>query len=145
MELSEKERLMLVDKIDEVRKLTQKIIKNIHSDPDEVLLKENIISILNIINIIASYTESKNYELQYFSDTADSIFSFMRMVSNDEIDWYVVNMLLDRWCVYVNSIRYKITKRGIKINIPKIDLTIFKIPNLKIEHKARAVNSSPFS
>lgn len=125
MELSEKERLMLVRKKEEINELSKEIIENLNTKPEVVLLKRNINSILSLIGIIGSYSDSKNYNLQFLAQTASMIFVSIDM-ANLRNNWLEVIALLEYWCNIVNSIQFKLTKRKLEIKIPRIDISIFK-------------------
>jgi len=123
MELTEKERLMLVEKKEEIRKLTVEILDMLNDSEKEIDIKEikkRITSILSLLSTIASYSKSKNYDLDRLTDAANVIFATF------DLDKRVIPPIIEVFCNYVNSVRFDFTKREFKINIPKIDFSIFK-------------------
>ena len=65
LELTEQERLMLVGKKDEIRKVTEEILE-LASNPEQnaLELKKKVTGVLSLISTIASYSKSKNYDLE---------------------------------------------------------------------------------
>lgn len=126
MKLTEKERLLLVSKKEEILKLTNQIIENIHNIPDVVLLKKNINSILAQISIIASYTDSKSHKLTEFNKITLRLFNDLGRFM-DEDKWDLVRPTIILWCNFVNEIQFNLTERKALINFPKIDLNLFKV------------------
>jgi hypothetical protein len=123
MELTEKERLMLVQKKEEILKLTKEIL-DIMKDPKQALeIKKKMTSILSLISTIACYTESKNYNLNPLEHAATLI--FLQMDKSEE-DWTLCSLFIEYFCNIVNSIQFNFIKRGIKITIPKIDISIIR-------------------
>jgi hypothetical protein len=45
---------------------------------------------------------------------------------NQTYFWGGVEVLIDCFCIMANSIQFGFTKNGIKLNLPKIDLSLFK-------------------
>jgi hypothetical protein len=85
VELTEKERLMLVEKKDEIRKLTTEIL-DMASNPENALeIKKKFTSILSILNTIASYSDSKNFYLDKFTDVINLLFNQMDIEKLDHI------------------------------------------------------------
>ena len=115
MELTETERIMLVGKKEEIRKLSEEIL-DLATDlnKNELKIKKKITGILSLISTIASYSKSKNYDLERITYMANML--------------NCVNMqfLLEIFCNNVNSIRFDFTRKDLKIIIPKIDLSIFR-------------------
>lgn len=61
MELTEKERLMLVEKKAEIRKLTEEIFDlTVNLKKNGVEIKKKVTGILSLFSVIASYTNSTN-------------------------------------------------------------------------------------
>jgi hypothetical protein len=125
VELTEKERLMLVEKKEEIRKLTTEIL-DLSSKVDSVLeIKKNLTSILSHLNAIASYSDSKNYDLDIFTQGVNLLFVLMDEEKRGKI-WVASPILIGIVCNYANSARFNFTKRDVKIHLPKIDLSIFR-------------------
>ncbi len=113
--LTETERLLLVGKKDEIRKLTEEILDLSTCPKDsETEIKKKITGILSLISVIASYSKPKNCDLNE-----------IRLMAN-LLDSVPMQFLLEIFCNTVNSIRFDFTRRDLKIVIPPIDLTIFR-------------------
>jgi hypothetical protein len=123
MELTEKERLTFVEKKEDMRKLTTEILDLMNKPKKQLELKKKITSVLSLMSTIASYSDSKNYNLQVFTDVANMVFACMNYEELNPIFEYN----LEEFCNYANSITFDFTKKGFKINIPKIDISIFKM------------------
>jgi len=124
MELTEKERLMLVGKKEEIRKLTTEILNMMDDPKKQSEIKKKMTSILSLLSTIASYSESKNYNLDAFTQMANVIFTF-GLEKYEELRPLTV-FEIETFCNYVNSVQFDFTKRGLKIRIPKIDVSIFR-------------------
>jgi hypothetical protein len=123
--LNEKERLMLVEKKDEIRKLTTEIL-DMASNPENALeIKKRFTSILNILSTIASYSDSRNYNLDKFTEAVNALFMVLSSETRGK-RWAMSPLAIERTCNYANSIRFSFTKRDITIHLPKIDLSIFR-------------------
>jgi len=123
MELTEKERLMLVEKKEEILKLTKEIL-DVMKDPKQALeVKKKMTSILSIISTIASYSDSKNYNLDVLEQLTTMTFLQMDLMGEY---WISLSPWIEKFCNIVNNTRFNFTKRDIRIRIPKIDLSIFK-------------------
>ena len=121
MKLTEKERLMLVQRKDEILKLTIEIL-DIKNDPKQALeIKKKMTSVLSQIGILESYSKSKNINTGPLRNLTNTLFINMGM-SKDM--WMILSTDLEIWCNIVNSIQFDFTKRDIKI--PKIDLSLLK-------------------
>ncbi len=128
MELTEKERLMLVEKKEEIRNLTTQILE-IANDPRQATeIKKKIASILSNLSIIGSYAKPRR-NLTFFTHMADWIFRQINLYDPNTCsprDWWV-SFMIEKFCILVNSIRFEFSKTGLKIHIPKIDISIFRI------------------
>lgn len=125
MELTEKERLMLVEKKEEIRRLTTEILE-MASNPDNVLeIKKRFTSILAHLNTIASFSDSKNYDLDRLTAAINVLFITMRREKRAHI-WIVSPLYIEVASNYLNSVRFNFTKRDVKIHLPKIDISIFR-------------------
>ena len=121
MKLTEKERLMLVQRKDEILKLTIEIL-DIKNDPKQALeIKKKMTSVLSQIGVLGSYSKSKNINTGPLTNLTNSLFIKMDM-SKDM--WMILSTDLEIWCNIVNSIQFDFIKRDIKI--PKIDLSLLK-------------------
>lgn len=130
MEITEKERLMLVEKKEEIRELTERIIELSSSFRNAEEIKQCITGILSLLSTIASYSDSKNYDLNKITELANLVCEHLKRPSDltpfDKTIWHLREASLARFCNIVNSISFDFTKKGIKINVPKIDITIFR-------------------
>jgi len=124
MELTEKERLMLVEKKEEIRKLTTEILDIMDDPKKQSEVKKKITSILSLLSTIASYSNSKNYNLDAFTQMANVIFTF-GIGRHGELRPLTV-FEIETFCNYVNSIQFEFTRKDFKIRIPKIDISIFR-------------------
>jgi hypothetical protein len=125
MELTEKERLMLTEKKEEIRKLTTEIL-DLASKPENALeIKKKFTSILSHLNTIACYSDSKNYNLDVYTQGINLLFVMMDREKHSKI-WISSRLMIQMCCNYANSVRFNFTKRDVKIHLPKIDLSIFR-------------------
>lgn len=125
MELSEQERLMLVKKKEEICGLTLQILDMAHDPQNAVKIKKDMTMILSLVNTIASYSDSKNYDLDHFAKVVDTVFELMSLEKEMEI-WDGSPEAIENICNYANSIRFEFVKKDFKIHIPKIDISIFR-------------------
>lgn len=94
-------------------------------DPKQALeIKKKMTSILSLLSTIASYADSKNYNLDALEDSATMI--FLEMDAAKELEWIVLHGMIEIFCNTVNNAQFNFTKRDIKIRIPKIDLSLFR-------------------
>jgi hypothetical protein len=125
MELTEKERLMLVENKKEIQKLTSEIL-GIMDDPEQATkIKRKITNILSILSTIGSYARPKD-DLGIFSTMAESIFADLTDSPTPEFLWHFVVKRIGKFCIYTNSIQFDFTRKDLKIIIPKIDISIFR-------------------
>jgi hypothetical protein len=123
MELTEKERLLLVEKKEEIRVLTEDIIEltaDIKKNKTE--LKKKVEGILPLISTIACYTNPK-FDMRLFAMAAQYIFHLIDM---EPCLNKVVTTDLEIFCNVANSMTFNFTKNGLKVKIEKIDLSIFR-------------------
>ena len=127
MELTEEIRLKLIDKMDEISKLTREILQ-IEDDPEQITeIKKRMTTILSLIRTIASFSKSRNIDQYLWSLNVFTTYLFHRMDDyNKEKDlWPSVIHKIDIFCNVVNSIRFDLTGRHVKVEIP-IDISVFK-------------------
>jgi len=126
MEITEKERLMLVEKKDEIRKLTEAILELAKATKNkEIEIKKKVTGILSLLSTIASYSDSKNYRLEGVNQMANSIFAQLGMEN-----YTLAELFLEAYCNMVNSIRFDFTKKSFRIVLPKIkNLNVGNITN----------------
>jgi len=124
MEISEIERIKLMDKKDEIRKLSAEIIECLNTKPDLVLIKKNMNAILNLLSTIAPYGKS-SHNMNVVTNSASYLFVRMNM-ANRKNQWYLASLLIEPWVNMVNSIEFNFQKKGINIKLPDFD-SIFKI------------------
>ena len=115
MEITEKERMLLVKKKEEICGATFQILDMAHEPKNAVEIKKDITLILSLLSTISSYSKSGN--LDFASLEAEDIFEDMR----NGADWHeLIVPSLERFCNDVNSIRFDFTeKRGLKVVLPK--------------------------
>jgi hypothetical protein len=122
MELTEAERLLLVGKKEEIKHLTEELLDlGTNPEKNELEIKKKVTGILSLISTIASYSKSKNYDLDGITTMADMTYRMLGTKSHS-----IAKLMLESFCNTVNSIRFDFTKKGLKINIPKIDISIFR-------------------
>ena len=126
MEITEKERLMLVEKKDEIRKISLEMYDIVEDETMELKEKKNrikkdMISIISILDIIGSYAKVKDDNLQRFQRMSLYIFYIM-----DGLE-YISKPAIEIFCNAVNGITFDFSKRSIKIIFPKIDISFLKL------------------
>jgi hypothetical protein len=119
VELSERERLMLVEKKEEIRKLTIEILDMASNPENELEIKKKLISIISLLSTIASYSSSKNVDLDAYTKFIQLIFSCM-----SEKLWFLSEMLIEIACNYANAVRFDFTKKNVEIHLPPINIFI---------------------
>jgi hypothetical protein len=124
MELTENERLMLVKKKETICGLTLKILDMAHDPKNALEIKKNLTTILSELNAIASYSDSKNYNLNQFTISVNSLFDLMWLEKEGKI-WIASPKGIEYICNFANSIRFEFKKK-FKIRIPKIDISLFR-------------------
>lgn len=124
MEITEKERLLLVEKKETICGLTLRILAMEDDPNNSVKVKKDITTILSLLSTIASYSNVKEKNLDGFTSWADLIFFRFNLFSQGSDEWrgFIVcgEKGLEEFCNAVNSIRFDFTnKKGIKIVLPK--------------------------
>jgi hypothetical protein len=126
MELTERERLMLLGKKEEIQNLTAELLEIMNKAGQVTNVKTKITDILSILSTIGSYAKSRDFDLSLFTIMADSIFQLLPSAQLDtKIREYPIKRI-ERFCIYANSIQFDLTKKDLRIIIPKIDLSIFR-------------------
>lgn len=125
MELTEKERLMLVKKKEVICGTTLKILDMKHDPKNSLEIKKNFTTILNELSTIASYSNSKNYDLNQFTKGVNALFDLMSREIQMKM-WILSPKAIETTCNYANSVRFDFTRKDFKITLPKIDFSIFK-------------------
>jgi len=113
MEITETERLMLVKKQEEICELTCKILELKNDSKNSTEIKKDMTRILSLLNQIASYTNSKNYNSDILTDLVDVISMHL------DREYLVAGVYLELFCNAVNTIRFDFTKKSLKITLPK--------------------------
>ena len=99
---------------------------------NELEIKKKFTSILPHLNTIASYSNSKNVNLNKYTNVINSLFGLMSYEKRVKM-WIASPILIELVCNYANAIRFNFTKRDIKIQLPKIDI-IFNLGRLPKIH-----------
>lgn len=128
MELTEKERLMLVSKMEEIRKLTLRNLDIVNDPQNEIEIKKNFTSIINLMSQIASYSPNGNYPNK-LTLAINELFRIMTFEKKMKY-WSNSPSYVELTCNYVNSAKFNFTKNGIKIILPKINLNFGPITNM---------------
>jgi hypothetical protein len=124
LELTEKERLLLVEKKEEIRKLTEAIIQlTTDIESNKIEIKQKIQGILSLISTLASYTNTK-LDLHSFVVMSEYTFHLMDL---EPCLIKTTRLHLEIFCSVANTMTFNFTKKGLVITIPKIDMTIFKV------------------
>jgi hypothetical protein len=118
MEITEKERLMLVEKKELICGLTLKVLDMAHDPQNSLQIKKNVTAILSELNTIASYSDSKNYDLNQFTIGVNALFDLMSREKEMKM-WTLSPRGIEKVCNFANSVRFDFTKKGFKIVLPK--------------------------
>jgi hypothetical protein len=122
MELTEKERLLLVEKKEEIRRLSEDIFElTADLKKNEIELKKKVTGILSLISTIASYTNSKNLDMRLLIAAAQHIFYIIEM---KPVLVKTATTELEIFCNVANSITFNFTKKDLKVYIE--NFSIFK-------------------
>ena len=123
LELTETERLMLVGKKEELRKLTEEIIQLTEEiETNKIAIKMKIQGILSLISTLSSYTNSKP-NMQPFVQM--SIYISHLLESKTPFQG-TIRTFLNIFCSSANAMTFSFNKNGLTIVVPKIDLSLFK-------------------
>ncbi len=124
MELTEKERLMLVEKKEQIRKLTGEILDVCEDYAEASRIRKKITGVLSILSTIGSYAKPRS-DLNVFSTMAENIFADMSPPCPDFL-WKFISGKIEKFCIYVSSIQFDFTRKDVKIALPKIDISLFR-------------------
>jgi hypothetical protein len=127
MEMTEKERLMLVEKKEEIRKLTLQNLDMARDPQNEIEIKKNFTSIISLLSQIASYSHT-SYNLNEMTRGITLLFLEMSQEKNHKL-WIGAPIAIEFVCNYVNSVKFNFTKNGLKISIPKMNINFGNITN----------------
>jgi len=127
MEITETERLMLIKKKEEICGLTLRNLDIARDSQKELEIKKNFTTILSLLSQVASYSNSKNVNLDKFTDAMNILFLTMSKEKLDNI-WVSASIYVQILCNYANSVRFDFTKKGLKIIFPK-NINIGSITN----------------
>ena len=86
---------------------------------NELEIKKNMTTILSELNTIASYSDSKNYNLDKFTKSMDALFQLMTS-EKEKGRWNLSPRAIEHVCNVTNSARFDFTKKGFKIVLPEI-------------------------
>lgn len=129
MEISATERMMLIKEKETICGFTMEIIKLSRDPQNEVTIKQNFSIILQKLNTIASYSNTKNYDLDKFTEGVNALFELMSIEKANKI-WILSPKAIEKACNYANSVRFDfINKKGIKITLPKLNFNFGNITN----------------
>ena len=129
MEITEKERLMLVRDKETICGATLQILRMAHDPQKSGEIKEKFTIILQLLNTTASYSNPKNYDLNRFTEGVNALFDLMSLEEKMK-RWVLSPVAIERICNYANSVRFDFTdKKGLKITLPKISFNFGNITN----------------
>ena len=121
MELTEHERSILVGKKEEILKITSEILTIYNKTGKnnlEIIIRLN--QILSLLSTIESYAKPDR-NLQALTKF---VLNLILLLNTEGID---SGVRLQAFSAIVNSIKFDFTRKDVKVNIPKINLTIFKL------------------
>ncbi len=111
------------EKKDQIRKLTEDIIGlTENSKKNKVKIKKNVTGILSLFSVIDSYIGSTKIDMLALIQFAELIFD---LLNNKDMP-IVTTTYLEFFCNIANTIKFSFTGRGLKVNIQKIDPSIFR-------------------
>ena len=124
MELTERERLLLIEKKDKIRKVTEEILE-CYADPSrwgEINKKLN--HVLSLLSTLGSFSKADR-DIAHFTRAAFFIAGYAGL-GGDLQGYQYMRTHIEAFCAAANSVQFEFTKGGIKLHIPKIDLNLFK-------------------
>lgn len=119
MEITEKERRMLVKKKEKIRNATLKILEMFSHQTNCLEIKKQFQFILEGLSTIASYSDSKNYDLDKYTVQVDALFKLMTSEDAQNI-WILSPIAIEHICIITNSVEFQLTKKKRAIVLPKI-------------------------
>ena len=126
MEITEKERLMLVKDKESICGATLEILELENDPKNALLIKKKISIILSLLTTIASFSDFKNLDIDKFTKIAPPLFRYLNPRTEILQDAHYLDTWrsivvpdLELFCNYVNSIRFDFTKKDLKITFPK--------------------------
>ena len=132
MEITETERLMLVKDKEAICGATLQILRLVNDPKNAEIIKENLTTILSLLNQIASYADAKNSDLDAITKRVNYIFGLINLYplkwkpAKQRFPDYWNELVVrntENFCNIVNSIRFDFTdKKGLKIILPKVTL-----------------------
>ena len=109
---------------EEIRRLTEDIIElAVDTRTNATELKKKVTGILSLISKIASYTNSKNLDMGPLRAVAQNIFY---IIDTGPGFPRTCTTRLEIFCNIANSITFNFTKKGVKVNIERIDVSFFR-------------------
>jgi hypothetical protein len=123
MQISKKERPILIEKRDEIRKLGEEIVElYTNLSNNELEIRKRVNGIISLISEISCYAKPKKL------DMTTLVVFVQQMFYNFDLGMpQVTKTCLDLFCTVTNSITFDFTKRELNINIQKIDLSLLKV------------------
>lgn len=85
-----------------------------NAEKNEVEIKKKITGVLSLVSTIASYSKSKNYDLDKITTMANMTYQMLGIEN-----YALSDFMLKGFCNAVNSIRFDFTKKDLKINNSK--------------------------
>lgn len=120
VELTERERLLLIEKKDEIRKVTEEILDS-YADPSRWgEINKDLNHVMSLLSTIGSFSKADR-DLNNLSKLALFIANY-----GGHIGYSFMRVHIEAFCTAANSVQFEFTKAGIKLHIPKIDLSLFK-------------------
>lgn len=125
MELTEQERLLLIEKKDEIRKVTEEILE-CYADPNRWgEINKGMNHVLSLLSTLGSFSKADR-NIDAFTKLARFISGHGGLHGSLE-GYQFLRVQIEAFCAAANSVKFEFTKSGIELHIPNIDLSIFKI------------------
>ncbi len=124
MKISGKERLLLIEKKDEIRKLNEEIT-DLSTDlsNNELEIRKRVNGIISLISEISCYAQPKKFNMSMLVVFVQQMFYNLHLGMPE-----VTKTCLDLFCTVTNSITFNFTKRDLIINIQNLDVSLLKFP-----------------
>jgi hypothetical protein len=115
---------MLIRKKEEICRLTLQNLDMAHDPQKELEIKKNFTTIISLLSQIASYSHTKHN----LNELTKGITLLFLQMAQEKVAkcWIGSPIAIEVVCNYVNAVRFDFTKKGLKINFPKIDISIFR-------------------